>query len=112
MDLSTLGLMVQTAGVGLLALIFLYVSRENRSRVLQATGYAWLFLFVALICLAVSSGIEIPFANFPYQYLKVLYFVALIIGADRMSHDSPLGRPLGITALVAIAVSFAIVFIA
>ena len=48
MSLSTLGLFVQTAGVGLLALIFLYVSRENRDRVLQAMGYAWLFLFLSL----------------------------------------------------------------
>jgi diguanylate cyclase (GGDEF)-like protein len=112
MDLSTLGLFVQTAGVGLLALIFLYISRESRSRVLQAMGYGWLFLFLALLALAAFTEIDIPFGNFPYQYLKVLYFVALVVAADRMSHDSPLGRPLGIAALISVAVSFAIVFLA
>ncbi len=112
MDLSTLGLFVQTAGVGLLAAIFLYISRKSRSRVLQAMGYGWLFLFLSLLALAAFSEIDIPFGNFPYQYLKVLYFVALVIAADRMSHDSPLGRPLGVAALVSVAVSFAIVFLA
>ena len=110
MDLPTLGLLVQTAGVGLLALIFLYISRGNRSRVLQAMGYAWLFLFFALLSLEALADIVIPFGNFPYQYLKVLYFVALVVAADRMSHDSPLGRPLGVAALISVAVSFAIVF--
>lgn len=112
MDLSTLGLIVQTAGVGLLALIFLYISSENRSRVLQAMGYAWLFLLLALLSLAAFSGLNIRFGNFPYQYLKLLYFVALVIAADRMSHDSPLGRPFSIAAPVSAAVSFAIVYFA
>ena len=110
MDLSTLGLFVQTAGVGLLALIFLFISRENRGRVLQAMGYGWLFLFLALLSLAVFADLDIPFGNFPYQYLKVLYFVALVVAADRMSHDSPLGRPLGVAALISIGVAFAVVF--
>src|SRR5262249_39941148 len=101
MHLSTLGLFVQTAGVGLLGLIFLYVSRENRDRVLQAMGYAWLLLFLALAALAAFQEIVIPFANFPFQYFKVLYFVALVVAADRMSHESPLARPLGVAALVA-----------
>lgn len=112
MDLSTLGLFVQTAGVGLLAAIFLYVSRENRDRVLQAMGYAWLFLFLALLSMLVLTGSDIPFGIFPYQYLKVLYFVTLVVAADRMSHDSPLARPLGVAALAALALSFAIVFLA
>lgn len=111
MELSTLGLFVQMAGVGLLALIFLYVSRKNRDRVLQAMGYAWLFLFLSLASLA-TTDTSIPFGNFPYQYLKLLYFVALVVAADRMSHDSSLRRPLGVAALVSIAVSFAIVFFA
>jgi len=55
MQLSTLGLFVQATGVGLLALIFLYVSRESRDRVLQAMGYAWLFLFLSLASLLASS---------------------------------------------------------
>ena len=112
MHSSNLGLLVQTAGVGLLATIFLYVSRENRDRVLAAMGYAWLFLFFSLGSLAALSRIDIPFWNFPYQYLKILCFVALVVAADRMSHDSPLGRPLGIAALVAAPVSFAIVLLA
>jgi diguanylate cyclase (GGDEF)-like protein len=112
MQLSTLGLFVQTAGVGLLAMIFLYVSRENRDRVLQAMGYAWLFLFLSLASLATFAHLEIPFGNFPYQYLKILYFVALVVAADRMSHESPLGRPLAVAALVSAAVSFTIVYFA
>ena len=59
-----------------------------------------LFLFLALLSLAVFGEVDIPFGNFPYQYLKVLYFVALVVAADRMSHDSPLGQPLGVAALV------------
>ena len=110
MSLSTLGLFVQTAGVGLLALIFLYISRGSRSRTLQAMGYGWLFLFLALLSMAVFAEVDIPFGNFPYQYLKVLYFVALVVAADRMSHDSPLGQPLGVAALVSVAASFLIVF--
>jgi len=109
MDLFTLGLFVQTAGVGLLALIFLYLCRENRDRALQAMGYAWLFLFLSLASQAVATKIEIPFGNFPYLYFKLLYLVALIVAADRMSHESSLGRPLGIAALVSAAVSLAIV---
>ncbi len=112
MELATLGLFVQTAGVGLLAVIFLYVSRENRDRVLAAMGYAWLFLFLALLSTVALTGSDVPFGNFPYQYLKVLYFVTLVVAADRMSHDSPLARPLGVAALAAVALSFAIVFLA
>ena len=112
MQLSTLGLFVQTAGVGLLALIFLYISGQNDNRVLKAAGYAWLFLFLALLSLVAFTEVDIPFGNYPYQFLKVLYFVALVIAADRMEHDSPLGRPLVVGALIAIAVSFLIVFFA
>jgi len=112
MLLSTLGLLVQMAGVGLLAAIFLYLSREHRDRVLEAMGYAWLFLFLALASLATFLEVDVPFWNFPYQYLKLLYFVTLVVAADRMSHESSLARPLGIAALVSAAVSFAIVFLA
>lgn len=112
MQFSNLGLLVQTAGVGLLAVIFLYISRENRDRVLQAMGYAWLFLFFSLASLVASNGIEIPFGNLPYQFLKVLFFVALVVAADRMSHESPLARPLVIAAFLSLVVSFVIVFFA
>src|SRR6266542_1411398 len=112
MELSTLGLVVQMAGVGLLALIFLYVSRTNRDPVLQAMGNAWSFLFLSRASTATLTEDSIPFGNFPCPYLKLLYFVALVVAADRMSHDSSLRRPLGVAALVSIAVSFAIVFFA
>ncbi len=112
MQVSTLGLFVQTAGVGLLSLIFLYVSRENRDRVLRAMGYAWLFLFLSLASLAALPRFALPFWNLPYQYLKILYFVALVVAADRMSHESSLGRPLAVAAAASAPVSFTIVFFA
>lgn len=112
MQLSTLGLFVQASGIGLLALIFLYVSRENRDRVLQAMGYAWLFLFLSLASLLAASQFNLPFGNYPYQYLKLLYFVALAVAADRMSHDSSLRRPLVAGALVSAPAAFAIVYFA
>jgi diguanylate cyclase (GGDEF)-like protein len=112
MQLSSLGLFVQTAGVGLLAVIFLYISRENRDRVLQAMGYAWLFLFLSLVSLAAFTVIRIPFGNFPYQFLKLLFFVTLVVAADRMSHESPLARPLVIGAFASLLASIGIVFLA
>ena len=58
-----------------------------------------------------SGNIMDPWGR-PYQYLKILYFVALVVAADRMSHESPLARPLAVAALVSAAVSFAIVYFA
>ena len=76
MDLSTLGLFVQTVGAGLLALIFLYLSRGKGNRVLNAAGYGWLFLFVvARIAARLAYEMSVPLANLPYQYFKILYFV-------------------------------------
>ncbi|MCA1582318.1 MAG: GGDEF domain-containing protein [Acidobacteria bacterium] len=109
MALSSLGLFVQTVGAGLLALIFLYLSRSGGNRVLNAAGYGWLFLFLALSSLLLSYEIAIPFANLPYEYFKLLYFVSIIVAADRMEHESSLGRPLRTTALVGLVVSFGIV---
>ena len=57
MSLSTLGLVVQTVGAGLLALIFLYLSRDNGNRVLRAAGIGWLMLFFALLSLI--AGFEL-----------------------------------------------------
>ncbi len=109
MDLSTLGLFVQTVGAGLLALIFLYLSRGKRNGVLKAAGFGWLFLFIALGTLLVSHEIVFPFSNLPYEYFKILYFVCLIVAADRMEHESSLGKPLAITAVLGLLGSFGIV---
>ena len=109
MELSTLGLFVQTVGAGLLALIFLYLSRGKGNGVLNAAGYGWLFLFVSLGSLLVANEMSVPLGNLPYQYFKILSFVALIVAADRMEHDSSLARPLRTAAIAGLFVSFGIV---
>lgn len=112
MDLSTLGLFVQTVGAGLLALIFLYLSRGKGNRVLNAAGFGWLFLFIALGTLLVSHEVVLPLSNLPYEYFKILYFVCLIVAADRMEHESSLVKPLGIAAVLGLLGSFGIVALA
>lgn len=109
MELSALGLLVQAVGAGLLALIFLYLSRGNANRVLQAAGVGWLFLFLSLLSLLLDYQWRLPFGTLPYQYFKILCFVALIVAADRMEHESALARPLRTAALLAAPVSFGIV---
>ena len=109
MDLSLLGLFVQTVGAGLLTLVFLYLSRGGGNRVLKAAGISYLFLFISLFSLLASGEMSIPYGNLPYQYFKILYLVSLIVTADRMDHDSSLAKPLRATALLALPVSFAIV---
>ena len=47
MEQVLVGLAVQTVGAGLLSAILLYLSRGKGSRVLQAAGVAWLFLFLS-----------------------------------------------------------------
>lgn len=112
MDLSTLGLFVQTIGAGLLTLVFLYLARGDGNRVLRAAGWAWLFLFLGLFCLLASAEIKPEYATSAYQYFKILYLVALIVTADRMEHDSGLKWPLWIAAVLGIPVSLAIVLFA
>lgn len=112
LSLSMLGLIVQTVGAVLLALIFFYLSRGKGNRVLKAAGWAWLFLFLALVSLLLSAEIPFPMAYLSYQFFKVLYLVGLIVAADRMEHESPLNKPLGIAAAAAVPVSFAIVRLA
>ena len=107
MSLSTLGLVVQTVGAGLLALIFLYLSRDNGNRVLRAAGVGWLMLFLALVSLFVGLQTTVPYANFPYQVFKILYFVAVGVAADRMQHEVPLGRPIRTALLLGIPASAA-----
>ena len=48
MELSSVGPVVQAVGAGLLAVIFLYLSRGKGNRVLGAAGVGWLFLFAAM----------------------------------------------------------------
>ncbi|HEY6050502.1 MAG TPA: GGDEF domain-containing protein [Thermoanaerobaculia bacterium] len=110
MDLSNLGLFVQTVGAGLLTLVFFYLSRGDGSRVLKAAGFAWLFLFIALLSLLATAYLKLAYGNLPYQYFKLLFLVALIVSADRMEHDSSLAKTLRPAAILAIPVSFVIVF--
>jgi len=116
MSLSTLGLVVQTVGAGLLALIFLYLSRDNGNRVLRAAGIGWLMLFFALLSLFAGlellSGFEMKdrLTYFAYQVFKILYFVALAVAADRMEHESSLAKPMRTALIVGVPLSAALVF--
>jgi diguanylate cyclase (GGDEF)-like protein len=112
MDLSTLGLFVQTIGAGLLTLVFLYLARGDGNRVLRAAGWAWLCLFIGLFAILAGGEMNVPAGTIAYQYFKILYLVALIVTADRMDHDSSLARPMRIAALLGIPVSFGIVYFA
>ena len=112
MLLSSLGPAVQAVGAGLLALIFLYLSRGKGNRVLGAAGLAWLFLFAALV-----SGILLRRAGIPYdrealQYFKLLFVVALCIAAIRMDREVSLFKPLAVTAIAALPIALIIVHVA
>jgi diguanylate cyclase (GGDEF)-like protein len=112
MDLPTLGLFVQTIGAGLLTLVFLYLARGDGNRVLRAAGWAWLFLFLALSSLLLSTEVRPDYATAAYQYFKILYIVALVVTADRMEHESGLAWPLGTAAVLGIPISLGIVYFA
>jgi diguanylate cyclase (GGDEF)-like protein len=113
MQMSSLGLVVQTIGAGLLALIFLYLSRDSGgSRMLRAAGTGWLFLTLSLVCLIVSEQVTLPYKNTPYQFFKILYYVSLMVAADRMTHDSRLGKPLLLGILLGLPFSAAVVYFA
>jgi diguanylate cyclase (GGDEF)-like protein len=109
MDLSILGIGVQTAGAGLLCAIFLYLSRGKGSRVLQAAGVAWCFLFLALFALILLPILAIPWDKQVYQYFKLLYLVALCVAANRMDRDVSLVKPVSVAAIAAIPVSVLLV---
>ena len=112
MELSVLGTLVQTVGAVLLALIFFYLSRSSGSRVLKAAGWGWLSLSVALGGLIASVLYDFPIERFPYQYFKLLYFIALIVAADRIDHDFPIARPMlwAAAASAPIALALAVAF--
>jgi diguanylate cyclase (GGDEF)-like protein len=112
LDLSTLGLLVQTIGALLLAVILLYLSRGKGNRVLKAAGWAYVLLFLALIAVYVSLQWDLPLGNVPYLFLKILYMTALVVAAQRMEQDAPLGKPLTRVAVAALPVSFVVVIFA
>ncbi len=112
MQISSLGLIVQTVGAGLLALIFLYLSRDNGNRVLRAAGIGWLLLFFSLLWLFVGTEMSVRYTTGPYELLKILYFAALIVAADRMEHDSGLGKPMRLALLLGLPVSAGMSYVA
>ena len=109
MDLSTLGILVQTVGAALLTLVLFYLSRGNGNRVLKAAGFAWLFLFLSLVATLGTIGRDIPLSNLPPLYLKILAMVALLVAAARMDHETPLWKPLAIAIFAGGAMAFAVV---
>jgi diguanylate cyclase (GGDEF)-like protein len=112
MQISSLGLIVQTIAAGLLALIFLYLSRDNGNRVLRAAGVGWLFLFFALVSLFVGTELSLPYPNFLYQLFKILYLAALIVAADRMEHESGFGKAMRLALLLGLPASAALAYFA
>jgi diguanylate cyclase (GGDEF)-like protein len=109
MQLSSLGPAVQAVGAGLLALIFLYLSRGKGNRVLGAAGLAWLFLFASLVSGILLRRAGIPFDREAIQYFKLLFLVALCIAAIRMDREVSLFKPLAVTAIAALPIAFLIV---
>src|SRR6266540_6644094 len=109
MELWLIGLVVQTVGAALLSVIFIYLSRGKGNRILQAAGYAWLFLFLALISLLLLTQWTVPYDKPVYQYFKFLYIAALCIAAIRMNRNVSLAKPLAVTAVAAIPLSLLIV---
>jgi diguanylate cyclase (GGDEF)-like protein len=112
MDLSTLGLLVQTIGALLLAVILLHLSRGKGNRVLKAAGWAYVFLFFALVAVYVSFEWQVALSSVPFLYLKILYMTTLVVAAQRMEQDAPLGKPLARAAIAALPVVFVIVLFA
>ncbi len=109
MELSFLGPVVQAVGAGLLAVIFLYLSRGKGNRVLEAAGFGWLFLFLSLVSLILLKSFGVGYQKELFQYFKLLYLVALSIAAIRMDRDVSLVKPLSVTAIAALPISFLIV---
>jgi diguanylate cyclase len=108
-ELSVLGLLVQTVGAALLASVLLHLSRGNRHPALKAAGYAWIFLFLSLASLLVSFDFVLPYENVPYQYFKQLYVVLLIVAVLRMNREVRLAQPLALTLILGLPVAAGIV---
>lgn len=109
MNVFLVGQLVHTIGAALLGGMFLYLSRSGGNRALHAAGVAWAFLSLSLASLLVLSGRGLPLENFLFQYWKLFFVVALVTAARRMDRQVPLARPLTITALAALPLSFALV---
>ena len=109
MNVYFFGQLVHTIGAALLGAMFLYLSRSGGNRALQAAGVAWAFLSLSLASLLVLSGRGLPLENFLFQYWKLFFVVALVTAARRLDRQAPLARPLTITALAALPLSFALV---
>jgi diguanylate cyclase (GGDEF)-like protein len=109
MNVFFLGQLVHTIGAALLGAMFLYLSRSGGNRALHAAGVAWAFLSLSLASLLVLSRRGLPLENFLFQYWKLFFVVALVTAARRMDRQVPLARPLTITALAALPLSFALV---
>jgi diguanylate cyclase (GGDEF)-like protein len=109
MELSFLGPVVQAVGAGLLAVIFLYLSRGKGNRVLEGAGFGWLFLFLSLLAFILLKRWDIAVEKELFQYFRILYVVALCIAAIRMDRDVSLIKPLVVAAIAALPISFLIV---
>lgn len=109
MEQVLVGLAVQTVGGGLLSAILLYLSRGKGSRVLQAAGFAWLFLFVSLLSLLSMTYFAVPHSLEVFQYWSFLFLVALCVATIRMDRDISLLKPLAVAAVGGIPVALLIV---
>ena len=101
----SVGPVVQAVGAGLLAVIFLYLSRGKGNRVLGAAGVGWLFLFAAMLSGMLLERLSVPFAREALLYFKLLFLVAVSIAAIRMDRENSLVKPLAVAAIAAVPVS-------
>ena len=112
MEQVLVGLAVQTVGAGLLSAILLYLSRGKGSRVLQAAGVAWLFLFLSQLSLVAMTLLGVPHSLEAFEYWNILFVVALCVATIRMDRDISLAKPLAVGAVAAIPVSLLVVALA
>jgi len=110
-ELSVLGLLVQTVGAALLASVLLHLSRGNRHRGLKAAGYAWVFLFLSLVSLLVSFQVVLPYENVPFQYFKQIFIVLLVVAALRMGREVSLAKPFVLATILGLPVAFGVCFL-
>ncbi len=112
MELSSVGPVVQAVGAGLLAVIFLYLSRGKGNRVLGAAGVGWLFLFAAMTSALAFHSFGVRFEREILLYFKLLFLVALSIAAIRMDREVSLFKPLAVAAIAALPISLLVARIA
>ena len=112
MELSSVGPVVQAVGAGLLAVIFLYLSRGKGNRVLGAAGVGWLFLFAAMTSALVFHRFGVRFEREIQLYFKLLFLVALSIAAIRMDREVSLFKPLAVAAIAALPISLLVARVA